>query len=228
MSTRWWLIGWLSVLLGCTVDATGVDDDDTGTAATSTGSGGSGQGGATSAVGATTGSGGGQGGSGAGAPGPTGCTAQGLALIAEVNAYRVDNGLAALPASSSMCIVSELHVADLADHAPHTGPGDCNLHSWSDQGSWSACCYTSDHAQAQCMWDKPGELSAYPGNGYEIAASGVGTPDSAVNAWSGSPGHNDVMLNQGTWNGFPWGAMGAAIDDGFAVVWFGQETDPMP
>lgn len=182
------------------------------------GQGGVGQGGSPSGPGS-----GGMGGAGAG--GPTGCTAEGLALIAEVNAYRVDNGLPAVPASSSLCIVAETHVTDLATNMPNTGP--CNLHSWSDQGSWSPCCYTPDHAQAQCMWDKPGELSAYPGNGYEISYGGSSSPQAAVQAWSNSSGHDAVMLNEGIWAGYPWGAMGGAIRDGYAHVWFGTQTDPM-
>lgn len=194
-----------------------------------TGSGGNGAGGAGGApgTGGATSGGGGAGGEGSGGspPGPTGCTADGLALIAEVNAYRMTEGLGPVTASSSMCIVAENHVWDTVNNNPATG--QCNLHSWSDQGAWTACCYTSDHAQAQCMWDKPRELSAYTGNGYEISASGVFSPQAAVNAWSNSPGHNDVILNQGSWT-TPWNAMGAAISGGVAHVWFGRQTDPMP
>jgi hypothetical protein len=169
----------------------------------------------------------GPGSGGSGGAGPAGCTASGLALIDEVNAYRMANGLGPVAASTSMCIVAETHVSDLAANSPHTEPG-CNLHSWSDQGTWSACCYTADHAQAQCMWDKPSELTAYPGNGYEISASGVSSANHAVTLWSGSPGHNAVMINQGIWQPITWQAMGAAIDQGFAVVWFGEQVDPMP
>ena len=104
----------------------------------------------------------------------------------------------------------------------------CNLHSWSNQGMWTACCYTADHAQAQCMWDKPRELTTYPGNGYENAAFGYATTAGAMAGWKASPGHNDVMLNLGTWTNTTWLAVGAAFQpNGYAVLWFGEVTDPV-
>jgi uncharacterized protein YkwD len=153
------------------------------------------------------------------------CTADALALIDLVNAYRSDNGLPAIPASSSLCTVASAHVHDLADNMPHVQPGGCNLHSWSEQGAWSPCCYTPDHAQAMCMWVKPSELTSYPGYGYENAAAGVGSPEQALSLWQSSQGHNEVILNQGIWTDHPWGALGADIHQGFAVLWFGVEPD---
>ncbi|MFP6686999.1 MAG: CAP domain-containing protein [Polyangiaceae bacterium] len=222
--------------VGCAVDRPPGDTGGNPTTTTShAGSGGgggmgaaAGQGGAATVTAtATTGSGtGGQGGE-SGGPSPQGCTASGLALIDEMNAYRQSQGLQTIPASSSLCIVSEHHVADLATNKPHA-PSECNLHSWSDKGAWTACCYTSDHSLASCMWNKPKELSAYPGNGYEIAASGVSSAATAVNLWKTSPGHHAVMINDGIWANHPWKAVGAAIDGGFAVIWYGEQTDPMP
>jgi uncharacterized protein YkwD len=155
------------------------------------------------------------------------CSAEELELIDLVNAYRGENGLPAIPASPSLCIVGHTHTEDLAMNAPHAEPG-CNLHSWSDAGPWSACCYTDDHAQAECMWDKPAELTSYPGNGYENAAGGGGelTPQQALDLWKASPGHNAVILEQGPWADHPWGALGAGMYEGYAVLWFGDETDP--
>jgi hypothetical protein len=169
--------------------------------------------------------GGGTPGTDAGAP-VTACSAVGLELIDLVNAYRADNGLPAIPASPSLCVVSSAHTRDLADHSPHTAPGGCNMHSWSDQGDWSPCCYTPDHAEAQCMWDKPRELTDYPGNGYENAYRGSSDPAAALAGWMSSPGHNDVILNRGIWASQPWRALGADVHDGFAVLWFGREVDP--
>jgi uncharacterized protein YkwD len=76
------------------------------------------------------------------------------------------------------------------------------------------------------MWKKPKELTVYPGNGYENAAAGVNTPGAAVDAWKNSAPHNDVMLNQGIWKDYPWGSVGAGMQGGYAVVWFGVEADP--
>lgn len=156
-----------------------------------------------------------------------GCSTEAVELVALVNQYRGENGLPAIAASPSLCMVGDAHVVDLNDNAPDA-PASCNMHSWSDQGSWSACCYTSDHMQAQCMWDKPRELTAYTGNGYENAAGGGGTisPTQALNLWKGSPGHNDVILNRGIWADQNWQALGAGIQNGYAVLWFGSSVDP--
>lgn len=158
--------------------------------------------------------------------GPEGCSADAIELINLVNEYRGENGLPAIPASPSLCEVSTLHVHDLSDNSPHTQPGGCNLHSWSDQGPWSACCYTPDHAAAQCMWDKPTELTVYPGYGYENAASGVGSPAHALELWKSSQGHNEVILNLGIWTNHPWLAIGADVYQGYSVLWFGEQADP--
>jgi hypothetical protein len=122
--------------------------------------------------------------------------------------------------------VAEAHVQDLEAHHPDTG--SCNLHSWSDQGSFTGCCYTDDHAEAECMWDKPRELTVYTGDGYEIAAWSGGrlSPNEALDLWRESSGHHDVILSRGIWASPPWQAMGAAISEHYAVVWFGTEPDP--
>lgn len=157
----------------------------------------------------------------------SGCSPDALQLIALVNDYRAENALAAIPASTSLCTVGDAHVDDLITNAPDA-QSSCNMHSWSDQGAWSPCCYTSDHAQAQCMWDKPRELTAYTGNGYENAAGGGGTisPTQALNLWKNSSGHNAVILNQGIWANQDWKALGAGLRDGRAVLWFGSAVDP--
>jgi hypothetical protein len=195
--------------------------------------GGAGGASSSSGEGAATSSSGGQssGGSGLGGSGPN-FDAQGLSLCDVINQYRVSQGLAEVPVSVALMTVAEAHVADLSAH-PEIASGNCNLHSWSELGSWSGCCYTPDHAQAQCMWSKPAELTStwgpnqYSGNGYEIAASGAGTPESALALWQSSPGHHEVILNAGTWQPYnPWPAMGCGMKDSYAVVWFGDATDP--
>ncbi len=147
-----------------------------------------------------------------------------MELYRLINAYRVENGLPELPLSPSLSLVARTHVMDSRQNMPDQG--ECNLHSWSNEGSWGGCCYTSDHAEAQCMWDKPRELTAYPGNGYEISARGSGSAEGMLNLWKGSPGHNNVILNAGSWTQ-PWGAIGVAMDaGGYSHVWFGHEADP--
>ncbi|MEM6786362.1 MAG: CAP domain-containing protein [Myxococcota bacterium] len=216
--------GW--VLVACSGDdrPAAWDDDDGGggTGANRLMVGGVGAGDPSGGSGGSASSGGGGVSSGTG--GPTGCTATGLALIDAINVYRGQNGLEPIPTSGALCTVAENHVDDLRNHAPHTEAG-CNLHSWSDQGSWGGCCYTPDHAQASCMWDKPRELTDYASDGFEISYGGSDDPVRAVDAWSNSSGHNAVILNLGTWANQTWRAVGAAQHDGFAHVWFGTTPD---
>lgn len=147
------------------------------------------------------------------------------ALIASVRSYRASKNLPEVPLSGGLTEVAQAHVRDLADEAPHEDRR-CNLHSWSDEGSWSSCCYTDDHANASCMWDKPAELTDYSSSGYEIAYQGPSDANQIMAQWKASPGHNSVMVNRGQWANFTWRAMGVGVVEGFAVIWFGSEEDP--
>lgn len=140
--------------------------------------------------------------------------------------YRAERGLAAIPLSRSLTHVAQVHARDLTDNRP--AKGECNMHSWSDSGPWTACCYTSDHRQAACMWNKPKELTTYPGNGYEISHGAWGaavSAETALRGWKGSPGHNAVIVNEGMWSR-DWKAIGIGIYGNYAVAWFGHEEDP--
>jgi hypothetical protein len=143
-----------------------------------------------------------------------------------IMAYRDQIGLPKIPLSASLSVVAQTHVKDLAANRPDRN--GCNLHSWSSNGSWAPCCYTPDHAQANCMWSKPRELTKYPGNGYEIShwdGSENATAAGALGSWKQSSGHNAVIVNQGIWSSHPWKAIGIGIYNGYAVVWFGEEAD---
>jgi len=151
-----------------------------------------------------------------------------------VNDYRADHGLPPVPISPSLNAVAEAHVRDLMDNRPDTatgfGRGACNMHSWSSAGRWTPVCYTRDHARAPAMWSKPREITrgAYPGNGYEIAywwSGGRITPEIALHGWQDSPGHNDLLIEDGPWRDANWRAMGVGIHGNYAVVWFGKEPD---
>lgn len=138
--------------------------------------------------------------------------------------YRSEKGLPSIPISRSLTYVAQTHVKDLMNNQPDQG--NCNMHSWSDQGKWTECCYTSDHARAECMWSKPSELTSYTGNGYEIsyfASNGV-NPLGALNGWKSSSGHNAVIINAGIWNR-KWNAIGIGMYGNYAVIWFGNELD---
>jgi len=135
--------------------------------------------------------------------------------------YRKSKNLSSVPLSASLTIVAQTHCKDLAENRPDTGK--CNSHSWSNKGKWTSCCYTSDHAQASCMWKKPKELTSYEHAGYEISCVGSDplSPLKAIETWQGSKGHNDVILNKDAWDS-PWKAIGIGMYKGYATVWFGH------
>jgi hypothetical protein len=145
-----------------------------------------------------------------------------------INEYRIQHGLDPVPHSVSLTKVAKLHAVDLTKNNPDTGA--CNLHSWSPKGSWSPCCYTRDHRQSKCMWDKPSELTSYPGKGFEVAFYGNGgrdLPKNALTLWKGSKGHHNLLLNQGMWRNTKFHAMGAGISGNYVCVWLGREPDPL-
>jgi hypothetical protein len=146
-----------------------------------------------------------------------------------INDYRAANGMSAIPISKSLTQVGQAHVRDLHHYQPHSQSG-CDLHSWSDQGSWSPVCYTADHANANGMWNKPNEVTGglYSAFGYENAYStnGQATPDAAYTMWINHAAHADVILERGVWVGRNWPAMGVGLYEGYAVLWFGDGADP--
>lgn len=169
-------------------------------------------------------------------PAPYATGSLGKQLFDLVNQYRTRNGKPAHPYSPTMGTTAAAHVADLALH-PEIDSGVCIPHSWSKFGGslWTGCCYTIDAAQADCMWSKPRQLSAglgmvkYLGNGYEIALRGFEgiTPAQVLDAFVNSPPHREVLLSTGGWAFLDTQpAMGAAIQGKYAVVWFGDATDP--
>jgi uncharacterized protein YkwD len=153
----------------------------------------------------------------------TGCTDDGLDLIDELNQYRAKYGLPAIPVSPSLCAVGQAHAIDLDRNSPHGGA--CNPHSWSNAGDWTPCCYTGNPT-VSCMLNKPGELTDYPGAGYETAHHGSWTAQAAIDSLGDSAPHREVMLNQGQWAAHTWRAVGAGRSGIYWLLWFGDEVDP--
>ncbi len=152
-------------------------------------------------------------------------TPEEVRLVDAINNYRRSKGLPAVQPGVSLTRVAQLHAADLTQNQPARGA--CNMHSWSSNGNWTPCCYTSDHRQAACMWKKPAELTSYKSNGFEISAGSSGgriDAATALRVWQGSSGHNAVIINAGMWRQ-PWGTFGVVIYGGYAVAWFGQQAD---
>jgi hypothetical protein len=158
-------------------------------------------------------------------------------LARRINEYRASVGLPAIPVSKSLTLVAQQHAWDSVNNsnawpAPPAGQS-CNMHSWSgnvnpalQQGTWTGVCYTSDHANAQGMWNKPGQIAGFPGDGYENShwASNGASPASALNGWRNSPGHNAVITEQNGWG--PFLALGVGISGQYAHMWVAEVADP--
>lgn len=148
-------------------------------------------------------------------------------LYDEIMKYRKSKKLKPIPLSSKLTKTAQTHVRDLSANYQYDADNECNPHSWSDKGSWSSCCYTSDHKQAQCMWSKPREIAGYESSGYEIAyySSAGANAIEGLDGWKKSPGHNPVIVNLGTWKNVEWKAIGIGIYNEYGVVWFGELED---
>ena len=154
-----------------------------------------------------------------------------------INEYRAQKGLPEVKLSAQLSFVARTHARDQVEN--FKDGSRCNMHSWSNKGSWSSCCYTPDHNKAKCMWDKPRELTNYQGDGFEISfystynyASSADCARDILAGWKTSPGHNDVIINKSIWKDMKWQAIGIGIYGEYADVWFGTVEDvagePLP
>lgn len=142
--------------------------------------------------------------------------------------YRKSKGLGPIALSPKLTLVAQTHARDLAENYRFDPANKCNPHSWSSKGKWSSCCYTSDHRKAACMWEKPKEISGYPGHGYEIAyySSAGASAEEGLAGWKKSPSHDPLMVNEGMWNKVKWQAIGIGFYKEYGIVWFGESEDP--
>lgn len=149
-----------------------------------------------------------------------------MRLYRMINDYRKRYGLPAVSLSRSLCYVAITHVKDLFINNPDKSP--CNFHSWSDQGSWKPFCYPRDENKKNSVWDKPKELTRYPGKGYEIIywENNPASIDSIMSFWKSESYFNGFLLNRGKWLNKKWKAIGIAIYENYASVWFGEAVDP--
>jgi uncharacterized protein YkwD len=141
--------------------------------------------------------------------------------------YRKSKGLPSIPLSAKLSLVAQTHARDLMATYKFDVNNKCNPHSWSKKGKWSACCYTSDHKQAKCMWEKPKEIAGYEGYGYEIAyySSRGATAEEGLAGWKLSPGHNPLIINDGMWSKVEWKGVGIGFFGEYGIVWFGEVAD---
>jgi hypothetical protein len=151
-------------------------------------------------------------------------TAEELKLYKLIMDYRKSKKFPVIPLSKSLTYVAQVHSKDL--DVNHPDVGNCNMHSWSKKGKWKSCCYTDDHKQAKCMWDKPRELTNYTGDGFEISTyNSEMNASQALESWKGRVHHNNVIINQDIWKDTRWNAIGIGINGTYAVVWFGSVSD---
>jgi uncharacterized protein YkwD len=141
--------------------------------------------------------------------------------------YRKSKGLEPIPISAKLTTVAQTHAKDLMNHYKFDFTNKCNPHSWSTKGKWSSCCYTSDHKQAKCMWDKPKEIAGYAGAGYEIAyySSKGATAVEGLEGWKKSAAHNPLIINDGMWSKANWKSIGIGFYGEYGIVWFGELED---
>ena len=153
-----------------------------------------------------------------------------MELYRIINEYRIKKGLPEVKLSVSLSFVARTHAEDQTRN--FKDGNRCNMHSWSNKGDWSSCCYTPDHKKAKCMWNKPRELTNYTGDGYEISfyttypySSPEAFAKDALDGWKKSPGHNEIIVNKSIWKNVKWQAIGIGINGEYANVWFGKEED---
>lgn len=139
--------------------------------------------------------------------------------------YRKAMKLPAIPLSKSLCYIAKTHIQDLIQNKPDTST--CNLHSWSNKGIWTPCCFQKDKNDKQCMKSKPTEITMYPGTAYEIVywESKEATPEMAFNQWRETGASQSVIINTKEWENFKWNAIGVGISGGYAAIWFGEDLD---
>lgn len=148
-------------------------------------------------------------------------------LYSMIMDYRREHRLPPIPISAKLTEVAKAHAIDLVENYDFDPGNECNPHSWSKKGNWTACCYTSDHKKASCMWEKPKEIAGYQGSGYEIAyySSGGANAKEGLDGWKISPGHNPLLVNEGIWQKMKWKAIGIALYKEYGLVWFGDIED---
>lgn len=160
-------------------------------------------------------------------------------LVKLINDYRISLGKKPLNVSKSLTYVARTHNRDQVLHFENDLKDDqgrpANMHSWSKYGNWTPTMY-NEHSRHRIMWNKPGELTPYKSEGFEISAGQQYytevyqmTPEIALNLWKNSPDHNEFIIK----DNFLYDVyhaervMGISIHDGFANVWFGNNpTDP--
>ena len=152
-------------------------------------------------------------------------TPQELELAQSINKTRIAKGLPEVPLSRSLCYVADVHAKDL--YFFHQGGGNCSLHSWSDKGRWSGCCYENPKTDGRCMHNKPSELTDYSGLGFELVYwdNTTSCSENALSVWLQNTSTSAMWFNSKAYEIYDWNAMGVSIFKGYVIVWFGTIHD---
>jgi len=148
-----------------------------------------------------------------------------------INSYRKDLLLPEIQLSQALCYVANLHVQDLS--ATFNSADECSMHSWSDQGEWTAICYPSEQSKKNNVWLKPKEIVGYPAEAYELTywSNSEKSADDIYKFWRLNKPSSSMLINTGRWANSSWKEIGVGIKDGYAVVWlgktFGDGTSPV-
>lgn len=142
-----------------------------------------------------------------------------------VNEYRKSQKLPVVPLSKSLSYVAKVHIKDLITNKPDTA--NCSFHSWSDKGTWKACCFRKENKDKYCVLTKPKELTKYPGIAHEIVfwESRETTAEKAISQWKETAVSRFMLTNFKEWEKCSWNAMGVGVEGGFAILWLGEEPD---
>lgn len=148
-----------------------------------------------------------------------------IRLAELINKFRIENKMPVVPLSSSLTLVAKTHAFDLQTNNPDTSI--CSTASWSNKGNWKSCCFNPYVLREECMWDKPKELTSYVYRGYELShfEERIIQVDSLFALWKSAEEAADMLLTKGAYHDKKWEAMGLAIGENYASVWFGQRSD---
>jgi hypothetical protein len=150
-----------------------------------------------------------------------------LQLFNLLNRERQQKGLPKLELSKSLSYVAYLHVRDLYINRPDTVKG-CNMHSWSSKGQWTPFCYPRDQTKRRSIWDKPKEITLYPGSAFEVVyySEDKTGPVEIIELWKGVTPSAALIFNTGKYMKNHWKSAGVSIYKGYASLWLGESKDP--
>ena len=151
-----------------------------------------------------------------------------IELFKLINEMRKENGLPAVKLSASLTYVAQTHVRDL--DLTYIRNSNCNMHSWSEKGHWTPFCYPKDQSKKKSVWDKPKELTNYPGQAYEVVfwENGPAIPKNIIESWK-STSQSELLINgKGKWDKMNWKVVGIGIYNGYCSAWFGESEDNLP